>query len=213
MSRIGILGRDDEEGRVFARMLQLSLCEYGYGIASDAFSDPDCFLIDTDRDGYEKEAELCSTRSIPCLFYGKQPIETLGERMLLRPFSIACLVGKIEDVLCKFPTGENENETKKTLLVLGKKASDATYRSHPLHLAPKEYRLLCALALAKGEALTRQELYRRVWQEDGESGSNVVDACIHSLRKKLDERFCVRMIRSVRGVGYRLILQGEEEIV
>jgi DNA-binding response OmpR family regulator len=53
-----------------------------------------------------------------------------------------------------------------------------------------------------GKAVSRAELLEHVWQQRPDSGSNVVDVVVRSLRSKLRDR--ARMISTVRGVGYRM---------
>jgi len=69
-------------------------------------------------------------------------------------------------------------------------------------LTPLEYRLLEYLCDRRGRVATRDELLRHVWGQKYASGSNVVDAVVKSLRRKLGGR--QEVIETVRGFGYRL---------
>ena len=71
-----------------------------------------------------------------------------------------------------------------------------------LALTPLEFSLMCYLAEHEGKAIARDELLNQVWGYDYDGGSNVVDAMVRSLRKKLDEY--AECIETVTGVGYRL---------
>ena len=75
----------------------------------------------------------------------------------------------------------------------------ATYRGERIALSKKEYALLVLLIEKKGAALSRGEAAEKIF---GGENSNVVDVYIKYLRQKIDERFGVKMISSVRGVGY-----------
>jgi DNA-binding response OmpR family regulator len=70
-------------------------------------------------------------------------------------------------------------------------------------LSHREYDLLEALAASEGRVLTREVIQERVWQDD-ESFSNTVDVYIGLLRKKIDAGSGVKLIQTVRGVGYTL---------
>lgn len=70
-------------------------------------------------------------------------------------------------------------------------------------LSCREYDLLEALASREGQVLTREVIQERVWMDD-ESYSNTVDVRIGLLRKKIDAGHGVRLIQTVRGVGYSL---------
>src|SRR5262249_4782842 len=70
-------------------------------------------------------------------------------------------------------------------------------------LSPREYLLLEALASREGQPLTREMIQERVWMDE-ESYSNTVDVYIGLLRKKIDADHDVRLIQTVRGLGYVL---------
>ena len=72
-----------------------------------------------------------------------------------------------------------------------------------LHLSPKEFDLLLALARGKGEVLSRADLLEQVWDMTFDPGTNLLDVHIGRLRRKVD-RQASKMIHTVRGQGYRL---------
>jgi two-component system OmpR family response regulator len=76
--------------------------------------------------------------------------------------------------------------------------------SRRIDLAPREFRLLEHFMLHPEHVLTRTNLLDKVWDMTFDPGTNVVDAHISNLRKKLEEGGAVRLIHTVRGVGYVL---------
>jgi DNA-binding response OmpR family regulator len=78
-----------------------------------------------------------------------------------------------------------------------------TRAGHVIPLSQREYDLLEALAASEGRILTREAIQERAW-EDGESFSNTVDVYIGLLRKKIDSTSDVKLIHTIRGVGYTL---------
>jgi two-component system copper resistance phosphate regulon response regulator CusR len=76
-------------------------------------------------------------------------------------------------------------------------------------LSRREYDLLEALAAQESRVLTREAIQERVWMDD-ESYSNTVDVYIGMLRKKIDAGHEVKLIHTVRGVGYTLRVTDEE---
>jgi DNA-binding response OmpR family regulator len=83
----------------------------------------------------------------------------------------------------------------------------------PLTLSGREFELLIRLMEARGEVVQREDLLRDIW--GGEQGSEaVLDATVHRLRRKLDEKLPeAEVVTTVRGVGYRLeesVLAGAE---
>ncbi len=77
-----------------------------------------------------------------------------------------------------------------------------TINGHRVDLTPKEFEVMHYLRERTGTAVTRMELLGAIWGYGDEVGSNVVDAVIHGLRKKLGAK--ADTIQTVRGVGYRL---------
>ncbi|MDF1837536.1 MAG: response regulator transcription factor [Planctomycetota bacterium] len=73
----------------------------------------------------------------------------------------------------------------------------------PIHLSPKEFDLLLALAQAEGEVISRKEILERVWDMPFDPGTNLLDVHIGRLRKKMG-RSGSDMIQTERGKGYRL---------
>lgn len=80
---------------------------------------------------------------------------------------------------------------------------EAALAGRSLHLTPREFGLLRELARRCDRPVDRQELLAAVWGWDEELASNVVDVVVASLRRKLRDQ--AGLIRTVRGLGYRLL--------
>lgn len=78
-------------------------------------------------------------------------------------------------------------------------------------LTAKEYAVLECLMREPGYVLTRTEIAESVWNYDAYNRSNVVDVYIRNLRRKIDDPFDQKLIHTVRGAGYRLWAQDEDE--
>jgi hypothetical protein len=85
--------------------------------------------------------------------------------------------------------------------VLDRNARELVFDGSRIGLTPLEFGVMAYLHDNEGKAVTRTELLNEVWGYQYDGGSNVVDARIRSLRKKLCER--AWMIETVTGVGYR----------
>ena len=81
-------------------------------------------------------------------------------------------------------------------------ARELTVRGRPVALTPLEFGLVEHLRQCEGKAVSRGDLLREVWGTEYTGGSNVVDAVVRSLRRKLGPAGGV--IETVRGTGYRL---------
>lgn len=73
-----------------------------------------------------------------------------------------------------------------------------------IELTAKEFALLEYLMRHPGQALSRTQIVDSVWRYDMEALSNVVDIYIHYLRDKIDQGFGRPLIKTVRGVGYKI---------
>jgi DNA-binding response OmpR family regulator len=74
----------------------------------------------------------------------------------------------------------------------------------PIDLTPKEFALLEYLMSNPGRCLTRAMITEHVWREPFSALTNIVDVYINYLRNKVDRGFDRKLIRTVRGAGYRL---------
>jgi two-component system copper resistance phosphate regulon response regulator CusR len=73
-----------------------------------------------------------------------------------------------------------------------------------IDLTPREFSLLQLLARRHGEVLSRTQIASYVWDMNFDSDTNVVEVAIRRLRSKIDDNFPVKLIHTVRGVGYVL---------
>ena len=77
-------------------------------------------------------------------------------------------------------------------------------------LSHREYELLEALVAHESQVLTREAIQARIWMDE-DSYSNTVDVYIGMLRKKIDAGHPVKLIQTVRGMGYTLRLPNRED--
>jgi Transcriptional regulatory protein, C terminal len=89
-------------------------------------------------------------------------------------------------------------------------AREISVRGRPVPLTPLEYGLFTHLRQREGKAVSRAELLREVWGTEFTGGSNVVDAVVRSLRRKLGPAASV--LETVRGSGYRLRAEWRAEL-
>jgi len=81
---------------------------------------------------------------------------------------------------------------------------EASRAGRVIELTAKEFALLEYLMRHAGQVLTRTQITNAVWRYDLEALSNVVDIYIHYLRDKIDQGFSQPLIKTVRGVGYKI---------
>lgn len=88
-------------------------------------------------------------------------------------------------------------------LVVNRLTRETLCRSVPLALTPKEFALLEYLLLHPDEVVSRSRLREAVWDMSFDPESNIVDAVVNRIRRKLEQVQSEVAIMSVRGVGYR----------
>ncbi|HTW73566.1 MAG TPA: response regulator transcription factor [Steroidobacteraceae bacterium] len=89
---------------------------------------------------------------------------------------------------------------------LDTRAQTVTVRGVPVELTSFEYRILEHLMLHAGEVISKTELTDRLYEQDYDRDSNVVEVLVGRLRRKLDHDDTLRPIETLRGRGYRLSL-------
>jgi DNA-binding response OmpR family regulator len=146
-------------------------------------------LMLTAKDGEYDEAEA---------------LDTGADDFLSKPFSFVVLVARVRAVARR---GANP---RPPVLSAGDLVFDpVTRRCHrgevSIALTPRELALLEALLRTPNAVVAKRDLLREVWGEDFDGDANVVEVYVRYLRRKIDEPFGRRTLRTVRGHGYQLV--------
>ncbi len=124
---------------------------------------------------------------------------------MTKPFAIEELLARIRVALNRIKhTAETKGGDVLQIggITLNLASHSAFYMEEELILTKKEYELLEYLMRNKNIALTREQLLNNVWDYEYFGDTNVVDVYIRYLRQKIDEKYGVHLISTVRGVGY-----------
>ncbi len=124
---------------------------------------------------------------------------------MTKPFAIEELLARIRVALNRRADAETEKKQDRIQygeLVLNLKEHSASYGQEEINLTKKEYELLECMLKNKGVALNRERILKEVWDYDYYGDTNVVDVYIRYLRQKIDDRFGINLIHTVRGIGY-----------
>ena len=126
---------------------------------------------------------------------------------ITKPFAIEELLARIRLCLRKRTTDTVEPEVAGNALSCGALTlhpdrHEVAYDGAPVELTSREFALLQTLLENKNIVLGRDTLLERVWGYDYMGETNVVDVYIRYLRSKIDDKFDVKLIKTVRGVGY-----------
>jgi|SRR5579872_736746 len=91
-------------------------------------------------------------------------------------------------------------------VTLDTRAQTVKVNNAPVELTTFEYRILEHLMLRAGEVISKTELTERLYDEESERDSNVIEVLVGRLRRKLDPDDSMRPIETLRGRGYRFAL-------
>ncbi|MCL2391459.1 MAG: response regulator transcription factor [Oscillospiraceae bacterium] len=226
MSDLKILLIEDEEK--LARFVELELCHEGY-IVTKAFSgrtgyelavsgEFDLILLDImlpELNGMEVLRRLRRVSAVPVIMLTARDevmdkvagLDLGAEDYITKPFAIEELLARIRSTLRKSNANAAAEETDKDTLCAGDVSLDikrhsVTHKSTPIELTKREFDLLHYMLKNKNVVLSRDALLENVWEYDFDGGTNAVDVYIRFLRTKIDEAFGIKLIHTVRGVGY-----------
>ena len=130
-------------------------------------------------------------------------LELGADDYLVKPFAFSELNARVRNILRRSPARHIDvlRVSDLDMDLLRHKVSRA---GKSLDLAPQEYRLLEYLLQHAGEVLTRTRLAEQIWDINFDGDSNVIDAAVRRLRRKVDDPYDQKLIHTLRGVGYVL---------
>ncbi len=125
---------------------------------------------------------------------------------LTKPFAFEELLARIE-VLMRRRSSETKAEVKELRiadLVLNREIHEVRRGGKLIDLTPKEFSLLECFMRMPGKVLSRTRILEQVWGYSADPLTNVVDVYIRQLRRKIDDDFDLKLLKTVRGFGYKL---------
>ncbi len=121
---------------------------------------------------------------------------------MTKPFEIEELLARIRNALRKNKGLVQTKTLSANGLILDVEKHEASVNGTLVELTKREFDLLKYMLENKGIVMTRETLLEKVWGFDYAGETNAVDVYIRYLRSKIDEVFGVKLIHTVRGVGY-----------
>ncbi|WP_242964302.1 response regulator transcription factor [Clostridium beijerinckii] len=124
---------------------------------------------------------------------------------ITKPFEMIELLARIRSALRRFKIN-NADFAKIEIkdLSINILTRQVSMKGEPIELTKKEYELLEYLVNNKGIVLTREQIINNVWGYNFVGDTNILDVYIKYLRNKLDYPFNIKLIQTVRGVGYTI---------
>lgn len=231
MANEKILIIDDD--RNIVRFLELELHHEGYEVekAYDGTSGLKCalsepfglILLDVmlpGMDGMDVLRQLRIASDTPVIMLTAKDavtdkvsgLDTGADDYLTKPFAIEELLARMR-VLLKKHDGPEHREVQEIhwgKLTVNRDTRSVSYAGEPVMLTKREFDLLVYLLKNCDVVCSRDQLMEKVWGYDFRGETNLVDVYIRYLRNKIDYRFNIDLIRTIRGVGY-IVKKNEEE--
>lgn len=130
---------------------------------------------------------------------------------LVKPFALSELLARVRALLRRTPGRRTTSELHVADLVLDPSRHVVSRSGKDIDLTAKEFAILEYLMRETDRVCTRTVIAEHVWNYDAFNQSNVVDVYIRNLRRKIDDGHDVKLINTIRGVGYRLTPKLEHE--
>lgn len=226
-----ILVIEDEEK--IARFIELELRHEGYevvkaqdgrtGLSLAEEGGLSLVLLDVmlpELNGFEVLRRLRKSSDVPVIMLTARDavmdkvagLDGGADDYITKPFAIEELLARIRLAIKKRGGMAPKEETG--LLCAGRLVMDTAryevrYEDTPVELTHREFELLRVLLENKNIVISRETLMQKVCGYDYMGETNVIDVYVRYLRSKLDEVFGIKLIRTVRGVGY--VIREEQE--
>jgi len=136
-------------------------------------------------------------------------LELGADDYLIKPFSFAELLARVRTILRRGRSGTESTTLRVADLELDLLRRRVTRAGKRIDLTAKEFGLLELLMRRSGEVLPRSLIASQVWDMNFDSDTNVIEVAMRRLRIKIDEGQDVKLIQTVRGMGY--VLEAPEE--
>jgi two-component system OmpR family response regulator len=129
-------------------------------------------------------------------------LQSGGDDYLTKPFAFSELLARVHALIRR----ANQTSEPTSLEVADLKVNLVTREvlrgDQPVELQAREFSLLELLMRHPGRAVTKTMILEHVWDYSFDPQTNVVDVLVHRLRSKVDRDFPVKLIQTLRGVGY-----------
>ena len=125
-----------------------------------------------------------------------------GDDYLTKPFAFAELLARVQALVrraSRTPEATTLTVADLTMDLLSRRVTRA---GQPIDLRPREFALLEYLMRNAGKVVSKTMILSHVWEYNFDPQTNIVDVLVSRLRDKIDKPFEIKLLQTVRGVGY-----------
>lgn len=219
-----------EDEKKIARFLELELQYEGYevkisndgrtGLEEAMKDEVDLIVLDLmlpGLSGIEICRRLRNTSDVPIIMLTAKDdvsdkvtgLDVGADDYMTKPFAIEELLARIRVLLKRKIRNDSNEETDDEMEILShcqlklyKDNYRVEYGNDEIELTKKEFELLEYLMINKNIVISREKILENVWGYDYFGETNLIDVYIRYLRGKIDQKYDVDIIKTVRGVGY-----------
>lgn len=213
-----------EDDMTIAEVLSGSLKQWGFEvtIATDfehimeqfCKETPDLVLLDISLpfyNGYYWCTEIRKVSKVPVIFISSNTtnmdivmaINMGGDEFITKPFDLSVTLTKIQALLRRtYSFAAKTMVMEHKGLVLKVEEQTAWYQNSKIDLTKNEYRILHVLMQNVGKVVSRDELMKKLWDDEAFIDDNTLTVNVTRLRKKIEDAGMVDLIRTKKGIGY-----------
>jgi DNA-binding response OmpR family regulator len=136
-----------------------------------------------------------------------QGLDAGADDYLAKPFAFTELLARLRALLRRPPL-QSDTILRVANLEMDLASREVLRDGNRIELSPREFTLLEYFMRHPRQVLTRDQITEHIWNFDFYGDSNVVDVYVGYLRRKIDRGFTPPLLHTVRGVGYRLNVEG-----
>ncbi len=215
-----------EDDRVISKQVEKHLAKWGYeAVCVDNFEniltqfisfDPQLVLLDIGLpfyNGYYWCGEIRKISQVPVVFVSSaadnmnivMAMNMGGDDFIVKPYDLEVLLAKIQAILRRTYSFQNQSAVAEHAgVILNLSDMSLLYEGKRLELSKNEFRILQFLYERAGKTVSREEIMKRLWNNEYFVDDNTLTVNMNRLRKKLEEAGVQNFILTKKGVGYQL---------
>ena len=216
-----------EDDRVISKQVEKHLAKWGYeAVCVDNFEniltqfisfDPQLVLLDIGLpfyNGYYWCSEIRRVSKGPIVVFVSSAADNMnivmamnmgGDDFIVKPYDLEVLLAKIQAILRRTYSFQNQSAVAEHAgVILNLSDMSLLYEGKRLELSKNEFRILQFLYERAGKTVSREEIMKRLWDNEYFVDDNTLTVNMNRLRKKLEEAGVQNFILTKKGVGYQL---------